>query len=176
MDVGTLLAPAYDPLMRLCGWTSAQRTVLTTSDGSVLDVGCGPARLADAAHGPYVGVDVRWAMLTHARSRVVCAEAAALPFPDRTFDTVVSTAFLGLLSPDCRHPILCEMARVCWQRIRILEPVRPLSIPLRALTLSRQPLDIAELCDAGWRVRSVGPRIYAGAYTLVTAEPRAQSR
>src|SRR5690606_19863864 len=134
MDVGTLLAPVYDPLMRLCGWTPAQRAVLPSSGGSVLDVGCGPARLADAAHGPYVGVDVRLAMLTRAHGPdLVCADAAALPFPNRTFDTVVSTAFLGLLSPDRRHPILCEMARVCTHRIRILEPVSPLSTARRAL-------------------------------------------
>lgn len=177
MDVGTVLAPAYDPLMRLCGWTRAQRSVLSASRGSVLDVGCGPARLADAVPGTYVGVDLRLAMLTRAHGpHLVCADAAALPFPNRMFDTVVSTAFLGLLSPDRRHPILCEMARVCTHRIRILEPVSPLSTARRALTLSRQPIDIDELCDAGWHVRSVGPRVYAGAYTLVTAEPQAQSR
>ena len=99
MDVGTVLAPAYDPLMRLCGWTRAQRSVLSASQGSVLDVGCGPARLADAVPGTYVGVDLRLEMLTRAHGpHLVCADAAALPFPNRTFDTVVSTAFLGLLS------------------------------------------------------------------------------
>jgi ubiquinone/menaquinone biosynthesis C-methylase UbiE len=70
-------------------------------------VGCGPAILASQVGADYVGVDIRMAMLVRSdQARVVCADAAALPFADGQFDTVVSTAFLGLLEPGERHAIL----------------------------------------------------------------------
>lgn len=170
------LARVYEPAMRVCGWAHIRRIVLTGTSGSVLDVGCGPAALCESAGAVYVGVDLRMSMLTRSQQvTTVCADAAALPFSDGAFDTVVSTAFLGLLSPQHRYPVLCEMARVCSGSISVLEPVCPLGPVKRALALSQQPVDVSELAAAGWHVRSVGPRVYAGVYTLVTATP-GQSR
>ena len=178
MDIGTPLTPLYRPLMRACGWTRAQRLVLSGADGSVLDVGCGPATLSECVTGGYVGVDIRMAMLSRADgTSVVCADAAALPFPGGAFDTVVSTAFLGLLRLHAREKVLYEMARVCRGSLRILEPVAPRGLITRGLTLSRDPLSLDELRRAGWHIDVVEPGIYAGLYTLVRARPtRPQSR
>lgn len=173
MDVASTLAPLYDPLMRICGWTRVQGSVLSGSDGSILDVGCGQASLATHTSGAYVGVDYRMAMLSRApTTSLVCADAEALPFRDGAFDTVVSTAFLGLCTPAQRTWILPEMARVCRGSLRILEPIAPLDPIRRAVALSRQPVQLEELSRAGWLVSSVGPDSYAGVYTLVCATPR----
>ena len=173
MDVGAALAPLYDPLMRIVGWTRTQRGVLTGAEGSILDVGCGPARLANGSHEHYVGVDRRMAMLSQGPggTTLVCADAAALPFGDGTFDTVVSTALLGLCLPAERRPILREMARVCRGTLRILEPIAPLDPVRRAVALSRQPVRLEELRTAGWHVTCVGQDNFAGVYTLVCATP-----
>ena len=177
MDLGSVFAPLYDPLMSFAGWEMARRRVLADLSGSVLDVGCGTAMAAADIGGEYTGVDSRLAMLIRGRSgRLVCAEAEALPFADATFDNVVSSAVLGLIEPRARRRALQEMARVARGRLRILEPVAPLGPLRRTLALSRHPLHVAELTDAGWRVDSVGPRLYGGVYTLVCARPADQSR
>lgn len=171
MDPGSMLAALYDPLMAVSGWGPVRRGVVKGLTGSVLDVGCGTAALA-ADVGNYTGVDVRLAMLARGRSqRLVCADAAALPFPDRCFDAVISTAFLGLLRPGQRAPVLREMARVSAREIRVLEPVAPLGIVRRLVALSVQPVRVSEMEQAGWRIEVVGPRCFGGTYTVIRATP-----
>jgi ubiquinone/menaquinone biosynthesis C-methylase UbiE len=87
--------------------------------GDLLDVGCGTGRfLTEMQAGPYnaVGVDVSEEMLTHARARGVTvhhASAAALPFPDRSFDLVVSIACMHhLIDPAVVNGAVDEMCRV----------------------------------------------------------------
>ena len=67
----------------------------------VLDVGCGPGRLAPTlrAYGmQYVGLDLSAGLLREARSDVsacvVQGHATALPFPDEQFDVIVAMGVL----------------------------------------------------------------------------------
>jgi SAM-dependent methyltransferase len=165
-----VVAPAYDSIMGICGWHRTQADFVAELDGCVLDVGCATAH-AYRALGPwYVGIDESLPMLTRATgARVVCADAVALPFGDRTFDHVVSTAFLGLLHPSKRAVVLREMARVCRNEILMLEPLEPLNAARRAVAMSRYPLHLAELAAIGLSPRIDGPAVFAGVYTPITA-------
>lgn len=166
------VAAVYDAAMSVSGWRQAQVAFAADVHGSVLDVGCGTAFLADHLGPGYVGVDRSLGMLTHApTTRVICADATALPMPDRTFDIVVTTGFLGLLEPRVRSLVLRELARVCREEIRLLEPVSPMNAARRGIALSWHPLEMAELAHAGLTARIAGPSLYAGVYTPVTARP-----
>lgn len=88
-------------------WLAVSRTDVDAPEpaGPWLDLGCGTGDLAAAApgHVAVVGVDVamRWLVIARRRLeeagrpvRLVCANAEALPFPERTFGRVLS---LGLV-------------------------------------------------------------------------------
>jgi SAM-dependent methyltransferase len=86
----------------------------------VLDLGTGTARMASAAGGFVTGADVSEAMLAKAREfsdaegRAIewqHAEAERLPFPDATFDVVIST--FGVIFAADAATAAREMARVC---------------------------------------------------------------
>jgi ubiquinone/menaquinone biosynthesis C-methylase UbiE len=170
MSAWDVVAPAYDSIMGICGWHRTQATFAAGLDGYVLEVGCGTAYASRLLGQEYVGVDISMAMLMRAEdARVVCADASALPFGDRTFDRVVSTAFLGLLEPVKRTAVLREFTRVCRSQIHLLEPVEPLDATRRAFALSRHPLRLAELTAVGVSSRIDGPALFAGVYTPITA-------
>jgi SAM-dependent methyltransferase len=89
----------------------------------VLDVGCGTGWLGRAMvdHGWRVsGVDLSQRMLARAQQRfpVVCADAARLPFQDRSFDGALVTAVLDFVP----YPVavLREARRVASQRVAVL--------------------------------------------------------
>lgn len=166
------VAAVYDAAMSVSGWRRAQVAFASDVHGSVLDVGCGTAFLADHLGPAYVGVDCSLDMLTRAATtRVICADATALPIADQAFDTVVTTGFLGLLEPRVRAAVLRELARVCREEVRLLEPVAPINVVRRGIALSRHPLEMSELAHAGLTARIAGPALYAGVYTPVTAQP-----
>ena len=92
----------------------------------MLDVGCGTGTLAVAAAqaAPAVavtGLDADPAILTKARRRSADAgleirfdEAMsdALPYPDESFDVVLSTLFFHHLPDDAKHQTAAELVRV----------------------------------------------------------------
>lgn len=105
-------------LARLVAWAGV------AGSERVLDVACGPGLVA-AAFAPHaasvVGVDLTPAMLARGRAIVgergirnvafVMADVERLPFPDQSFERVVSRrAFHHFPDP---APVLTEMARVC---------------------------------------------------------------
>jgi ubiquinone/menaquinone biosynthesis C-methylase UbiE len=144
------VAPVYDRSVALVGWHRWQDALLAdVTEGAVLDVGCGPAHLAKGlmARGvDYVGLDRNLAMLARAagavdtwgpgRGLVVRGDVSALPFDASSFDVVVATGVLGLLTAVTRHAVLAEMVRVSRGEIRLLEPIIRADAPLR-LTRSR---------------------------------------
>ena len=98
-----------------------------------------------------VGVDLSREMLVRARARaealglpvaLVQADAAALPFPAASFDTVAVSLALCTI-PDPRAA-LREMARVCKPdgRVILLEHVRSPARPLAALQRALSPLNV----------------------------------
>jgi SAM-dependent methyltransferase len=163
-----LAARAYDPVMRVAGW---QRTQRSFAGGlrSVLDVGSGTAAAAAAIGPGYVGVDAEVAMLQRARpgTRVLAADACALPFRDDSFDIVLCTGFLGVLSPPVRAGALAEIARVARHALWALEPVAGVT-RAKWLALSRHPIDLDEFRAAGFEP-SVGEPVYFGLYAPVVA-------
>lgn len=93
--------------------------------GRVLDVPAGTGRLFDHLRGAaeVVGVDVSADMLAVAAARptpesgprptLVRADALALPFGDRQFDTVLCFRLAHLLPAELVPTLLAELARVC---------------------------------------------------------------
>lgn len=166
-----LAARAYDPVMRLAGWQRAQRRFAAGLPG-VLDVGCGTAAVAAVVGGGYVGVDTEPQMLRRAApgARIVAGDVRALPFGDKTFDIVLSTGFLGILSPETRAQALAEIARVARRALWALEPISTVTHAHR-LTLSRHPIDLDEFRTAGYSPH-VGQPVYFGLYAPVVATLR----
>lgn len=188
----TLVAPAYDRSVALVGWHRWQDDLVADVErGSVLEVGCGPAHLARSllARGvAYVGLDRNAAMVTQARRavgswapgkcRIVRADVTAMPFRSASFDVVVSTGLLGLLTVPVRRVALQEIARVSRGDVRLLEPFARPDAPIRArrsrvIALVRdRPLALDELIEAGLEPEVRGRALLAGVYSAVRATRR----
>jgi ubiquinone/menaquinone biosynthesis C-methylase UbiE len=124
------MATVYDQLFSqlLDGFYAriARGLAAMMSSGEVLDVGCGPGRLAihlawQAPSLTVTGIDISPEMIELARRRAEAsglsdrvhfqvADAAALPFPDHQFDRVVSTLSLHHWTEPVRG--LAEIRRV----------------------------------------------------------------
>jgi ubiquinone/menaquinone biosynthesis C-methylase UbiE len=164
--------------------------------GETLDVGIGTG-LNLPYYSPAVtravGADLSPEMLRQAQSRaaalgvpieLVTADAAALPFPDATFDTVgISLALCTIPDPAAA---LRELARVCRPQgqVVLLEHVRATAPPLAALQRLLSPLneravgchldrDTFDLARAlGFAVDEIASRLW-GAVRLAVARPPA---
>ena len=134
IDGGIVMGDAarYDLQARLLlgsffNGVAADVASLTPAGGRVLEVGCGPGhlalRLADRHLLDVTGIDLDPAMIERARANAARAErsertppslvegdVAALPFPDGSFDLVVST--LSMHHWDDPATGLAEIARV----------------------------------------------------------------
>ncbi|HEX7966899.1 MAG TPA: methyltransferase domain-containing protein [Stellaceae bacterium] len=125
---------AYDLLLRLF-WGRAEPQYRSKLLGlarlgageSVLDVGCGTGTLAIAAKrrvgptGKVLAIDASRQMVARARRKAAAAAAdidvqmtaaETLPFPDATFDAVLSTTVLHCLPDEARRRAIREMRRV----------------------------------------------------------------
>jgi ubiquinone/menaquinone biosynthesis C-methylase UbiE len=83
----------------------------------VLDVACGTGFLTRHLRGEVVGLDQSEAMLRIARDRVPTAtflrgDALTLPFPDKSFERIVTAHFYGHLHEGERRAFLAEARRV----------------------------------------------------------------
>ncbi|MCH8035734.1 MAG: class I SAM-dependent methyltransferase, partial [Proteobacteria bacterium] len=82
---------------------------------SVLDVGCGDGRLTNLLQGAFdrvVGLDMSETGLRYVNGETVRASAANNPFPDHSFDTVVSTETIEHLPHDVYGKAINEIKRV----------------------------------------------------------------
>lgn len=108
---------------------------LLTPNAKVLEVGCATGDLsrALAEQGMNVwGVDLSSSMLAKAqqvpsRARFRLADAAHLPFPDRSFDIVLAASLINVV--DSPRAVLAEMRRVCRDggTVSVLVPAQPFS-------------------------------------------------
>lgn len=91
------------------------------ADGKVLEVACGTGHLTSLLADlglQFISCDLTPEMMQQAQARVgtrsnfILADAFHLPFPDETFDAVVSSRFLHLFSHVEQKRLLQEMLRV----------------------------------------------------------------
>ncbi|MFM7535148.1 MAG: class I SAM-dependent methyltransferase [Acidimicrobiales bacterium] len=95
----------------------------------VLDVGCGTGDyLAVARHAGAVAVGCDLAVgyceraAAHAAGRVVVADGTALPFADRSFDTVLCSEVIEHLPAERLTALLDELRRVCAGTLVVTTP------------------------------------------------------
>jgi ubiquinone/menaquinone biosynthesis C-methylase UbiE len=96
----------------------------------VLDVACGTAFLTRHLRGEVVALDqsaemVRIAAARMPHARVVQGDAVPLPFPDGSFDRIVTGHFYGHLLPEEREAFVAEARRVAHELIVVDTARRP---------------------------------------------------
>jgi ubiquinone/menaquinone biosynthesis C-methylase UbiE len=109
------------------------RQILTNcGPGRILDIGCGMGALVRALlkqGADAYGVDVSSVAIDHCSSfmpsRFHVASVLALPFPDDSFDTLVSTDCLEHLTPEHAALALKEMHRVCRRSLFLYVATEP---------------------------------------------------
>jgi ubiquinone/menaquinone biosynthesis C-methylase UbiE len=104
--------PSWDKELR-----ALERVISRLQPGRTLDVACGTGFLTRHLRGEVVGLDQSESMLHIARNRIpkgsfVQGDAFSLPFPDSSFDRVLSGHFYGHLQAPERQRFLAEAYRV----------------------------------------------------------------
>ena len=139
-------------------FTGGREWVCSQAQGDVLEIGIGTGRnLGHYRSGmQLVGLDVSPAMLQHAGQRASelgivvdlrLGDAQALPFPDGSFDSVVSTLALCSIPDDVLA--VAEVKRVlrAGGRFLLLEHVRSPSRPVRLVQRVLDPLAVRLTAD-----------------------------
>lgn len=95
-----------------------------------LDVACGSAFLSRHLRGLVVGLDQSRAMVALAQTRLpgglaMVGDALELPFPDASFDRVLTGHFYGHLPTSERRVFLAEARRVAGELIVVDSALRP---------------------------------------------------
>jgi len=155
-----LLAPGKPWLFR-----RMSRKVFKSSQGTVLDVGCGPRLITPKTDGLLVGVDVNEAYLRKYTGGFVdqdpqavfsppssrkclgfLAPAEHLPFADDSFDEARATGFLHHLSDENAADAIREMRRCLRKggRLVVLEDVWPIRAWARPIAWLIRRLDRGE--------------------------------
>ena len=124
------LLPAYDPIMRMLGFTRALVSLVAQAElrpgYAVLDVGCGTGTLAILIAQTHqgvslIGVDPDPKALSRAARKVARAGLAvrfdrgfgdALPYPDGSFDRVFSSMMFHHVPKDEKPRVLADIRRV----------------------------------------------------------------
>jgi demethylmenaquinone methyltransferase/2-methoxy-6-polyprenyl-1,4-benzoquinol methylase len=107
-----------------------ETTVSRLPAARTLDVACGTGFLTRHLGGEIVGLDQSESMLELARARIphgtfVHGDALALPFPDASFDRVLTGHFYGHLEPGERERFLAEARRVAPELVVVDSALRP---------------------------------------------------
>lgn len=160
-----LLTPVYDPVV---AFTTREHKFKTTllllaeldHGQRVLDVGCGTGTLAIEAVKRHpgiemVGIDGDPAVLARARRKATVAKVQAgfeqaysthLPFPDHSFDRVLSSLFFHHLPADQKRHTFSEVARVLAPggRLHVADWGKPSGLAMRLLAWPLQLLDGVE--------------------------------
>jgi ubiquinone/menaquinone biosynthesis C-methylase UbiE len=130
------IAGGYDELYgpeQLAKWNAAKKLMKFSKNDVVLDVGCGTglitveiAKLVKSV----TGIDISEVMINNAKPAdnvtYIVADALMLPFPDKSFDKVVS--FTVLQDIEDKETALKAMKRVCKGEILITIQKRNKSI------------------------------------------------
>lgn len=110
------------------GWESELAGLVELLEGlrpaRTLDVACGTGFLTRHLNGEIVGLDASASMLEIARERIpdgefLVGDALDLPFPDRSFDRIVSGHFYGHLEEEDRARFITEARRVATELVVI---------------------------------------------------------
>ncbi|GAA1631337.1 hypothetical protein GCM10009733_030260 [Nonomuraea maheshkhaliensis] len=184
---GTIDRPrAYDAFATI-GFLGARRAAFTRlataarprAGDRVLDVGCGTGYLTRILSpvvtptGHVTGLDPSPAMIDHARDRAsanctyVVGEGQSLPFPDGSFDLVVSSLAVHHMPTGARPEALRQMFRVLRPGGRLLiaefrPPANPLARRVIGLlsgpAMRHDPQDLlgTMIPDAGFQVEAEG--------------------
>jgi demethylmenaquinone methyltransferase/2-methoxy-6-polyprenyl-1,4-benzoquinol methylase len=129
------------------GW-DAERNALTSTLAALppartLDVACGTAFLTQHLRGDITGLDQSESMLELARANVpegqfIQGDALELPFPDDSFDRLLTSFFYGHLEEDDRQAFLREARRIASELVvvdsALHEGVEPVEWQKRVLT------------------------------------------
>jgi ubiquinone/menaquinone biosynthesis C-methylase UbiE len=106
-----------------------ERTIAELPPARTLDVACGTGWLTQHLSGEIVGLDASASMLEIARERIpeaefVVGDALTLPFPDSSFDRVLTGHFYGHLEEADRLRFLADAQRVAAELVVVDSALR----------------------------------------------------